>query len=251
MPKKVRPRWGWHPTHDGKDADAREGRIDLDRVAAILGIQDETVRVELWKEVGLAVGSYYFEAYDNPPPSKAEMRSGLRELQARADAMAFSMRELDYQSWQWVAPAIARMAEPGQVGPAENEDEGEIPFGPTPLDVKWAETRAFMELVSRAAQETAAHITPPRPRRGRKPNTPLLETIQRLADLYERHTHRNAYTSFYYDAESREYGGPFFLLVSEVFDAFEPEVQRTNNTLGETIRRAIGDRAKPNGEIEP
>ncbi len=251
MPKKIKPRWGWHPTLDTADESARQAEINLDRMAAMLGITDTHARSELWKDFVCALGGYYFDTYASPNPSPAEMRAALLELSDRADAMAFAMKEIDHRSWQWIKPRIGRLAEPGQIEPLENEPDDEIPFGPCPLEIQWKKTIAFMRLIQRAATETAAGIAPPPPKRGRRPKTAFLEAVQRLAAVYEQHTQRAAYSSFYYDAENREYGGPFFIFVNEVFEAYEPDVKRTNNAIGEAIRRAIGGRAEPNGEMEP
>ena len=251
MPKKIQPRWGWYPTHNSDDESERQARIDLDRMASILGIRDEETRAELWKDFVCALGGYYFDTYDIPYPSRAEMQSALIELRNRADALSYAMKALDHRSWQWVAPRIDRLAEPGQIEPLEDEPDDEFYFGPQALDIKWKKTIAFLELINRAADETAAGINPPPPKRVRRGNASFLEAIQHLAGVYETHTERDAYSSFYYDAESREYGGPFFILVSEVFEAYEPEVRRSNNSIGEAIRRAIGDRTKFNGKIEP
>lgn len=249
MPKKIQPRWGWQPTREVADEADRQARIDLDRMASILGIRDQETRSELWKEFLLALGGYHVETYDVPSPSLAEMQVALIELKKRADAMVFAMKELDHRSWIWVAPQIARTAEPGQIEPLENEPDDEIYFGPQPLDIKWAKTHEFLDLISRAAAETAEGLNPPAPKRGRKGNAPFLDAIRCLADIYERHTGCGAYASFRYDPITCEYGGPFFIMVSEVFEAFEPEVKRSNNTIGEAIRRAIGDRS--NGKLGP
>lgn len=249
MPKKIEPRWGWQPFRGPDDETDRQARIDLDRMAAMLGIRDEQSRSELWKEFLMALGGYYIETYEDAHPTLAEMRAAMIELKDRADAMAFAMKELDYASWLRVAGRIADLAAPGDIDPIEDESEGEIPFGPSPFDIHWEKVWRFLELVSRAAAKTADSINPPAPKRGRRGNPPFLDAIRCLADMYERHTGCRAYANFRYDPITCEYGGPFFIMVSEVFEAFEPEVKRSNNTIGEAIRRAVGDRS--NGKLGP
>lgn len=261
MPKKIQPRWGWQENNNARNQFLQMGRDGFERIATLIGIRDNDARERFWKDFSRALASYFFHAKNSPAPSKAEVKSALTEFQSRASAMKHALEYIDDISWRSLEGGVRRILYPEPFDPFSGEPNAsdlaahepflraEDPFECSPLEIKMRETIEFLDLLERAVDAVSIEPTPKR--RGPRPNVPLLTTIRMLAVAYGKHTDGSSYKSFYYDAESRKYGGPFFILVDESLKAYAPEERRSNNALGEAIRRAIGDRAVDDGVFDP
>ncbi len=261
MTKKTQPRWGWQDNLQARNQFLQMGRDGFERLATLLGIRNDDVRERFWNDFSRAMVSYFVHAKNDTAPTKAEIKSALTEVRSRASAMKYALEYIDDSSWRSLQSGVSRVLYPEKIDPFSDEPHAgdfailepflhaEDPFARSPIEIKMSETIEFLDLLERAVD--AAKIDPPKKRRGPRPNLKLLALVQNLAVTYGKCAGDTAYTSFYYDAESREYGGPFYIFVDQTLREYAPEAVRSNNSLGETIRRAIGDRALDYGVFDP
>ncbi len=229
MPKKPKPRWGWSETHDGKDMRRRMDRLDFERVARLLGRREEEIGERTWLDLDFAFFAYYNEVYDDSGPTHAEIKAALEELHKRITALEFAWDNMDEYSLRYIDSGMTPMSD-------EELEEfralGE-PYIEDPFSKELNEMKGYIEVGLGKIPESKP---------GRKRNRALTDFILRLSYIYENTTQTRAYENFYYDRDYKKYGGPFFIFLEEIFSSLTPDLEITNNALGEAIRRAVGDR---------
>jgi len=72
----------------------------------------------------------------------------------------------------------------------------------------------------------------------------LMFIIFSLASTYREHTHQDPLEGFYRNAMTERYEGPLVEIAEHLLDRFAPELNISNGSISEQIRRTIGDRAK-------
>ncbi len=80
-------------------------------------------------------------------------------------------------------------------------------------------------------------------KRGRKPDLALQDFIFRLHGIYIYRTGRDPLEGVYRNAISDRYEGRFVRLAEYILGQFVPDLAITNASIGEHVRRTIGDRS--------
>lgn len=254
MPRKVEPALGWVPyNYAEKEYDIRDQvDLDIDEIYKILGLGDGS---HLDRDndpifaISRALQAYENQAYASGDPTTfAGRHAVLKELQKHARALADTFDKMGEGNFLDVEHGIAlALGEELQYDMIDDEPvHRDIEFY---RDFSTGPVHKIARLLDLAATEFANH--PDAPKRGRPLNEPLIELIQELAWIYERHTLTDAYEGFSYDLDSKEYDGAFFRFAMAVIWKFDPNVAKTNNALGSQIRRALSEEmlAKNSPEI--
>ncbi|PFG63767.1 hypothetical protein AXZ77_2380 [Thioclava sp. ES.031] len=253
MARKVQPAWGWvSDIYVGEEHEIAEQRdLDIFEIYKILGLSDGA---HVSKDddpifaISRALEVYENQAHtDGDPTTFAERHAVLKELHKHAHALSETFNEMGEGNFIDVEHGIALGL--GQEPSYETFDEK-----PAPKEIAFYRefstdhVHKIAQILELAVRAFPQH--PDAPKRGRPVNGPLVELIQDLAWIYERHTLTDAYEGFTYDAPSKEYDGAFFRFAAAVIWKFDPAAAKTNNALGSQIRRALSEEMLTRNSLE-
>lgn len=243
MPRRVKPRWGWKPTYDQEDLDRRLRTIDENQLVQAL-LLDDANSIAI-KEVRQSLTGFYWANFSDPYPTEAEMKAARDDFANAAQGFKFCLENLDWSTRENVRRCLQRGALEND-GTDLADDLREVD---TVLFEDPSKILRMVELLGKALDTSRVKL-PKRPS-GKPPNIGLIRLIGHLALIFDRYSGQRAADTCSADAINGGYQGPFVDFAEYVVHTFDPKPAQSRWSVGDYVRRVIGDRADPRWQITP
>lgn len=235
MPSTIKPKWNFEAERDMVDCERRWEGLSYRKLAALLWFDERKNSYIEYCEFELVLSNFYLDQFSEPDPTEAEIKAAMSEINVVSQRFADCFENLDYLSRR-------RFGEGFEVAAKDLDDGG---MQSNLAHHFFDDRKAFIELVRTIGfAAIAAPIRESPKRRGPKGNPAIKELIYQFAIFYEDNTGRPAFEGFNFNPLEDVYGGPFFEPVAYFLTGFAPDLNLSNHSIGEHIRRAIGDRSK-------
>lgn len=234
MARKVKPRWGWDYSRDYDAFNRRMNNISVDHLCSLIGFNESNsgnFRLELFEH---SIGNFYFDQFGTKDPSNKETQAALSELKKATERFKFCVSNLDQVSRSVLGQGFEERF-------VESDDAS---FAIDIADLIFREEEKLETMLNRLVEaiDHAPHEERPT-KRGPKGNPALSELIWQFGQFYEGNTGQKAFDGFKNDQyEDDPSGGPFFDAVSYFINGFAPDLNLSNQSIGEYIRRTVGDK---------
>lgn len=245
MPRRVKPRWGWKPTYDKEDLDRRLGTIDENKLGQALLFDDTNSARTAIAEVKQSLTGFYWANFCGAYPTAAEIKAARDEFANAAESFKFCLENLDWRTQENVRRRLQRGALEND-GTDLAEDLREVD---TVLFEDPSKILRMIELLGKALDTSRVNL--PKKASGKPPNIGMIRLIRNLALIFERYTGKNAADTCSADAINGGYRGPFVDFAEYVINTFDPKPAESQWSVGDYVRRVIGDRADPRWQISP
>ncbi len=219
-----------------RDFDDRFAQIDLVDVAAILGANDKEAQATLKHDLR-EVMLLYPGSPRGKGPSRAQVVNELRALAKTARTLDERLNKLGVG----VKLGLESYYEEYMSIDMDLEDALNR-VGLSSFDIEMDALQEKSIRLAEVVDYTIASMSPAK--RGRKPNETLYEFIEDMAAFAKRNVHSTMIAGVTWDPYREEYRSQFLRLLEAVLYPFDPARKEESASLGDAVRRAIGDRAK-------
>lgn len=240
MPLSEKPKWGWkQPAYENEDLDDRLAKVTAKEILQLVPPQRSDHEGFVTGRIQVALTHFYWAKFDEPPPTKGEVIAALDAFRKSTEEFAFCLRNLDDHSRDLIRRRIASCFELE----IEEDDKQTI----------WNHYRALFDEPSTVLALTdfltdalrTSGMKRPAKKKGRKPDIALIGLIADLAEIYETYAGQSAMTGFHFDPIAERYRGALVDLAEGLLNLFAPDLKVAQNSIGDHIRRVVGDRADP------
>ena len=243
MPRRVKPRWGWEPTHDSKDASRREALLDWDWLYEQFGAVDEAACHKVWREISVALLPFYDKQFGVADVRIDEVEASLKDVAKSAKELSEKLQKLDWKSRTWLRGIWEDASKPGSKSEIPNAFPGVERY----FDRNFSDThQAMIVAILETAHDAITNYDFPREQisKGRKPQSHVKDLITGIASTLKTSTGIDPLQGFHYDAINERYLGKLVDILEHIFGRYSPELRLSNAAIGDQIRRTIGDRSK-------
>ena len=231
---------GESPEAAYNDFERRYAALDLAALAVMVGADNDDARDHFDRALSSALSDFHLQLREGNALTRRQLRAELEAVENRATALLAALNALHYDAWMEMLDGYEqRVTE-------DFDEERWLQEGLSFADVQWDMAADTISRLRDVAAEAREHL-PPR-RQGRRRDNVLPPLIEALAGIYQAHSGERAYTKYSYDPVRGEASSPFMHFVEAVLSGFAPEFRRSNNALGEAIRRTVGNRVRVNGK---
>lgn len=238
MVRGAKPRWGWEQTLNMPDLDRRQAQVELHHVARLMGNPDLGTDIKLGRDVSSLLMELYWDAFEEPGVSFEEMQATFDATKSACEELRRCVSEMDSRSRSWLTAYLFRTYRARRRQGKEALFRALLRAAPRHEDAV-----TTLDFVIEALGAVDLPIEPTK--KGRKPNLAIRGFIVHLASILAEHTGKDPLTGFYRNAIEDRYEGPLVTLAEYILGRFAPDLGVTNASIGEHIRRTLGDRSKP------
>jgi len=234
LARKVKPRWGWDRSRDYDAFNRRMNNISIDHLCSLIGFNESNSgdnRLGLFEH---SIGTFYFDQFGIKDPSSKETQAALSELKNATERFKFCVSNLD-----GISKSVL-----GQGFEERFVDSDDGSYAADIADLIFREKEKLETMLSRLVEAIDQAPNEERPtKRGPKGNPAVYDLIRQFGHFYERNTGRKAFDGFINDQyDDDPSGGPFFDAVEYFINGFAPDLNLSNQSIGEYIRRTVGDK---------
>jgi hypothetical protein len=237
LARKIKPRWGWEHTHDGKDCYRREGHLDWDWLIHEIGEGDSSAAVTSSDYLSYTLDTFYMEQFEGPGPSGEEMEAAFREISQTAALLKEKLEGLDQSSKSFLGSGYDTLSNTNP--PRFSEEE----LMDSATQFSWSSVKLIKNIEVFEAAVSALKFRATPKTKGKKPQMAIKNLIYRVSELCREYSDQAPLDGFYRNAITERYEGRFVAIMEHIFGKFAPELNLTNAAIGEQIRRTIGDRS--------
>jgi hypothetical protein len=233
----TKPRWGWY-MNKPKSPEIE----DWDAVLALVDALNPGWLPQLkygTNEIEAAVDTYFWRKLDNYP-SSAEVRAAARILKKELSGLRETLEKTDdvtrLRLEQRVFLGDSKIEEM-VADPADGEELTLPEQGPSQFELLVSKLAEF-EIAAETLETSSSSAPSKRPNR----REALDELIGWFGGFYYQATGHPPQEKITYDKETKEYWSPFITFLTDVLNLIDKDHGYTNNTIGDAVRRAIGNR---------